>query len=176
VVKQVVKVAEHNDHHDLANDRGMTWDTGTLSLSFPLPPTIILPSPLHGDRFHLLDARRGKAQRQHRLVPVQGSQGPQGTTPNAEEQGPPRTRLLCPSLCAPAFPSARLNVWAHCTADNHKPASIDSAKSGTLEVNPGREVTSVRVERPTVTVRFLLAPSSCPAHVDEHINMYRTTR
>lgn len=33
---------------------------------------------------------------------------------------------------------------------NHKPASIDPTKPGTLEVNPGREVTSVRVERPTV--------------------------
>ncbi|KAN0140247.1 RNA polymerase II transcription elongation factor domain containing protein [Lactarius tabidus] len=32
---------------------------------------------------------------------------------------------------------------------NHKPASIDPAKTGTLEVNPGREVTAVRVERPT---------------------------
>jgi hypothetical protein len=43
---------------------------------------------------------------------------------------------------------------AHCLADNHKPASIDSTKPGTLEVNPGREVTTVRVERPTVNVRF----------------------
>ncbi|KAF8485318.1 RNA polymerase II transcription elongation factor-domain-containing protein [Russula ochroleuca] len=33
---------------------------------------------------------------------------------------------------------------------NHKPASIDPTKPGTLEVNPGREVTTVRVERPTV--------------------------
>ncbi|KAI9507174.1 RNA polymerase II transcription elongation factor-domain-containing protein [Russula earlei] len=33
---------------------------------------------------------------------------------------------------------------------NHKPASIDPAKPGTLEVNPGKEVTTVRVERPTV--------------------------
>ncbi|KAH9991434.1 RNA polymerase II transcription elongation factor-domain-containing protein [Russula vinacea] len=33
---------------------------------------------------------------------------------------------------------------------NHKPASIDPSKPGTLEVNPGREVTTVRVERPTV--------------------------
>jgi hypothetical protein len=39
-------------------------------------------------------------------------------------------------------------------ADNHKPASIDPTKPGTLEVNPGKEVTSVRVERPTVNVRF----------------------
>jgi hypothetical protein len=73
----------------------------------------------------------------------------------------------------PFCPTLRL---AHCTADNHKPASIDSTKPGTLEVNPGREVTSVRVERPAVNVRFLHAPSSCPAHADEHIDMYRTTR
>ncbi|KAH9175125.1 RNA polymerase II transcription elongation factor-domain-containing protein [Lactarius sanguifluus] len=32
---------------------------------------------------------------------------------------------------------------------NHKPPSIDPAKPGTLEVNPGREVSAVRVERPT---------------------------
>ncbi|KAI0253135.1 RNA polymerase II transcription elongation factor-domain-containing protein [Lactifluus subvellereus] len=32
---------------------------------------------------------------------------------------------------------------------NHKPASIDPTKPGTLEVNPGKEVTTVRVERPT---------------------------
>lgn len=32
---------------------------------------------------------------------------------------------------------------------NHKPPSIDPTKPGTLEVNPGREVTTVRVERPT---------------------------
>ncbi|KAI0288261.1 RNA polymerase II transcription elongation factor-domain-containing protein [Russula brevipes] len=31
---------------------------------------------------------------------------------------------------------------------NHKPASIDPTKPGTLEANPGREVTTVRVERP----------------------------
>ncbi|KAH9963941.1 hypothetical protein BJV74DRAFT_870688 [Russula compacta] len=36
---------------------------------------------------------------------------------------------------------------------NHKPASIDPSKPGTLEVNPGKEVTSVRVERPTTNVR-----------------------
>ncbi|KAH9962383.1 hypothetical protein BC827DRAFT_218211 [Russula dissimulans] len=44
---------------------------------------------------------------------------------------------------------------------NHKPASIDPAKSGTLEVNPGREVTTVRVERPTVNVR-VCPPSLIP--------------
>ena len=43
-------------------------------------------------------------------------------------------------------------------ADNHKPASIDPTKSGTLEVNSGREVTSVRVERPTVNVRSVSPP------------------
>ncbi|KAI9449642.1 hypothetical protein BJY52DRAFT_228921 [Lactarius psammicola] len=37
---------------------------------------------------------------------------------------------------------------------NHKPGSIDPAKPGTLEVKPGsREVTAVRVERPTANVR-----------------------
>lgn len=55
-------------------------------------------------------------------------------------------------------------------ADNHKPASIDPTKPGTLEVNPGREVTSVRVERPTVNVRFRfpLAPPHSHSHSHSH--------
>ena len=51
-------------------------------------------------------------------------------------------------------PSALLNTYISPFADNHKPPSIDPTKPGTLEVNPGKEVTSVRVERPTVNVRF----------------------
>ena len=49
-------------------------------------------------------------------------------------------------------------------ADNHKPASIDPAKSGTLEVNPGREVTAVRVERPTANVRTNPLHHPTPMH------------
>jgi hypothetical protein len=50
--------------------------------------------------------------------------------------------------------------------DNHKPASIDATKPGTLEVNQGREVKSVRVERPTVNVRpiHLTFPTPTTAH------------
>jgi hypothetical protein len=56
-------------------------------------------------------------------------------------------------LAALHYP-ALLDTYVLPSADNHKPASIDPTKPGTLEVNPGREVTSVRVERPTVNVRF----------------------
>jgi hypothetical protein len=66
--------------------------------------------------------------------------------------------LLTHPTCSPQTDS---------TVDNHKPASIDPAKPGTLEVNPGREVTAVRVERPTAHVRnYPRRPTHHPhAHV-----------
>lgn len=118
------------------------------SLAFPLPSA-------NGDRFLLLDAYPRKAQCRHRLVARKGSQGPQGATPT-EKQEPPGARLLYTPLCAPPTHPTRNTSPAEspCSfADNHKPASIDPAKSGTLEVNPGREATAVRVERPTANVR-----------------------
>ena len=68
--------------------------------------------------------------------------------------------LLCPaprSLCI-------IKHLRSPRADNHKPPSIDPTKPGTLEVNPGREVTSVRVERPTVNVRFRSPPHPTHPH------------
>jgi len=58
------------------------------------------------------------------------------------------------------------SISTYCSPDNHKPASIDPTKPGTLEVNPGREVTTVRVERPTVNVRVLPTLPTTPWHMD----------
>jgi hypothetical protein len=64
-------------------------------------------------------------------------------------------RHISPPLLCSALHYVCIIKYLHSPfSDNHKPASIDPTKPGTLEVNSGKEVTSVRVERPTVNVRF----------------------